>query len=66
MRRPNEITRREMWFATAVYRLTQLQQAWAKLRYRKLNGRCYACPGWYGAHKFSCSVGIKEASLDRD
>jgi len=66
MRRPGEITRREMWFATAVYRLTQAQQAWAKFRYRKLNGRCYACPGRYGAHKFSCSVGIKEGDLDRD
>lgn len=38
----------------------------AKFRYRRLGGRCYACPGSYGRHKFSCSVGIKEASLDRD
>lgn len=59
MRHPGEITRREMWFATAVYRWTQFTGALRRLRYR-LGGRCYACPGNYGRHKFTCPVGRKE------
>jgi hypothetical protein len=55
-----------MWFATAAYRITQVQQAWAKFRYRRLGGRCYACPGRYGSHKFTCPVGVREISLTRE
>jgi hypothetical protein len=62
---PSRITRREMWFATAVYRWTVTRQAWAKFRYRRLGGRCYECPGAYGRHKFSCSVGARETDLQR-
>lgn len=67
MRRRNwpEVTRRELWFATAVHRFVQLQEAWGKLRYRRLGGRCYACPGRYSAHKFSCPVGARETDLQR-
>lgn len=49
-----------------IYWTVELGRAVSRFRYRKLGGRCYACPGGYGAHKFSCPVGIKEASLDRD
>lgn len=59
MPNPGRITRREMLFATAVCRWTQFTGAVRRLRYR-LGGRCYACPGGYGHHKFSCSVGRRE------
>jgi hypothetical protein len=58
MRRPNEITRREMWFATAVYRWTQLR-AWSRMfAYRHNLGNCPGCgrrQGW--GHKMDCGVG---------
>lgn len=59
MKRRGIITRREMWWGTVVYRCWQVRDRVRRLRYR-LGGRCYACPGSYGHHKFSCSVGRRE------
>lgn len=58
-KRPGIITRREIWWGYAVYRWWMVRNRVRRLWYR-LGGRCYACPGSYGRHKFSCSVGIKE------
>jgi len=59
-------SRRDRLLSLLIYWTIKLGRSVARFRYRKLGGRCYACPGKYGAHKFSCSVGAREAGLDRD
>lgn len=55
MPRGGEITRREMWFATAVHRWTVMRQAWGSFAYRHGLGNCPGCGrrrGW--GHKMDC------------
>jgi len=57
MPRAGEISRREMWFATAVYRWVQLREGARMFAYRHGLGNCPGCGrrrGW--GHKMDCGV----------
>lgn len=58
-------SRWDRFLSLVIYEAERLRAASARFRYRRLGGRCYACPGQYGAHKFSCSVGARETDLQR-